>query len=155
LGPEDVQALVCHSDLRRTGTFDCSDPLVNRLHENVVWSMRGNFLDVPTDCAQRDERLGWTGDVQVFAPTALFLYDTAGFLTSWLADLAAEQHADGRVPNVVPEVLEGLLLGKHDHSAPAAAWGDAAVIVPWTIYERSGDSGILAVQYESMCAWVD
>jgi alpha-L-rhamnosidase len=155
LGPDDVRAVVCHSDLRRIGTFECSDPLVNRLHENVVWSMRGNFLDVPTDCAQRDERLGWTGDVQIFSPTALFLYDTAGFLTSWLADLAAEQHPDGRVPNVVPEVLEGLQLGKHDHSAPAAAWGDAAVVVPWTIYERTGDRGVLAAQYRSMCDWID
>src|SRR5262249_55670122 len=90
-----------------------------------------------------------------FAPTALFLYDSAGFLASWLADLAAEQHPDGRVPNVVPEVLEGLQLGKHDHSAPAAAWGDAAVIVPWTIYERTGDRGVLGSQYQSMCDWVD
>jgi alpha-L-rhamnosidase len=152
---DDVQAVVCHTDLTRTGTFECSDALVNRLHENVVWSMRGNFLDVPTDCAQRDERLGWTGDVQIFAPTALFLYDTGGFLRSWLGDLAAEQAADGRVPNVVPEVLDGLLLGSHDHGAPAAAWGDAAVIVPWTIYERTGDRGILEAQYRSMCAWVD
>jgi alpha-L-rhamnosidase len=155
LHPDDIRAVVCHSDLVRAGTFDCSDALVNRLHENVVWSMRGNFLDVPTDCAQRDERLGWAGDVQIFAPTALFLYDTAGFLSSWLADLAAEQDPDGRVSNVVPEVLDGLLLGSHDHGAPAAAWGDAAVIVPWTIYERTGDRGILAAQYESMCAWVD
>jgi alpha-L-rhamnosidase len=152
---DDVCAVVCHSDLRRSGTFECSDPLVDRLHENVVWSMRGNFLDVPTDCAQRDERLGWTGDVQVFAPTALFLYDTAGFLSSWLADLAAEQDSDGRVPNVVPEVLDGLLLGKHDHGAPNAGWGDAAVIVPWTIFERTGDRGILETQYHSMRAWID
>jgi alpha-L-rhamnosidase len=117
--------------------------------------MRGNFLDVPTDCAQRDERLGWTGDAQIFAPTALFLYDVAGFLTSWLEDLKAEQHADGRVPNVIPEVLHGLQLGKHDHSAAAAAWGDAAVIVPWTIYERTGDRGVLEAQYDSMRAWID
>ena len=77
---DDLRAVVCHSDLERTGWFECSDPLINRLHENVVWSMRGNFLDVPTDCPQRDERLGWTGDIQVFAPTACFLYDSAGFL---------------------------------------------------------------------------
>ena len=94
---DDIRAVVCHSDLERTGWFECSDPLINRLHENVVWSMRGNFLDVPTDCPQRDERLGWTGDIQVFAPTACFLYDSAGFLTSWLADLAAEQTAAGGV----------------------------------------------------------
>src|SRR2546425_781328 len=88
-------------DLERTGWFECSDPLKNRLHENVVWSMRGNFLDVPTDCPQRDERLGWTGDINVFAPTACFLYDCAGFLSSWLADLAAQPTAVGAVPFVL------------------------------------------------------
>jgi alpha-L-rhamnosidase len=151
----ELQAVVCHSDLERTGWFECSDPMVTRLHENIVWSMRGNFLDVPTDCAQRDERLGWTGDIQIFAPTALFLYDTAGFLVSWLQDLAAEQDPDGRVPNVVPEVLHGLQRGAHEHDAPAAGWGDAAVIVPWTIYELTGDRGVLERQYDSMRSWVD
>jgi alpha-L-rhamnosidase len=148
LQAEDIRAVVCHSDLERTGWFECSDPLINRLHENVVWGMRGNFLDVPTDCPQRDERLGWTGDIQVFAPTACFLYDTAGFLTSWLADLAAEQDAAGVVPFVVPNILPL-------SPVPAAAWGDAAVIVPWVLYQRYGDMDILAAQFESMCAWVD
>jgi alpha-L-rhamnosidase len=148
LQEEDIRAVVCHSDLERTGWFECSDPLINRLHENVVWSMRGNFLDVPTDCPQRDERLGWTGDILAFAPTACFLYDSAGFLTSWLADLAAEQTAEGVVPFVVPNILPMPPL-------PAAAWGDAAVFVPWVLYQRYGDAGILATQYESMCAWVD
>jgi alpha-L-rhamnosidase len=154
---EAVQAVVIHSDLERTGWFSCSDELVERLHENVVWSMRGNFLDLPTDCPQRDERLGWTGDTQVFAPTATFLYDTAGFLTSWLADLSAEQRArDGRVPNVVPDVLPHR--GKnerHNWHAPAAGWGDAAAIVPWVLYLRTGDIGLLAQQFESMKAWVE
>ncbi len=146
---DDICAVVCHSDLERTGWFECSDPLLNRLHENVVWSMRGNFLSIPTDCPQRDERLGWTGDIQVFAPTACFLYDSAGFLTSWLADLAAEQNAAGGiVPFVVPHVLPTLPI-------PAAAWGDATVIVPWVLYQRYGDDGILATQFESMRAWVD
>ncbi len=148
LGSDDLVAVVCHSDLERTGWFECSDPLINRLHENVVWSMRGNFLDVPTDCPQRDERLGWTGDIQVFAPTACFLYDTAGFLTSWLADLAADQSVTGVVPFVVPNIMDGPL-------PPAAAWGDAAVIVPWVLYQRFGDAGILADQFASMRAWVD
>jgi alpha-L-rhamnosidase len=143
----DVVAVVCHSDMERTGWFDCSDPLVDRLHENAVWSMRGNFLDVPTDCPQRDERLGWTGDLQVFAPTASFLYDSAGFLTSWLADLAAEQGKDGAVPFIVPNVM--------GTTAPAAAWGDAAVIVPWVLYRRYGDTGILKRQFASMRGWVD
>jgi alpha-L-rhamnosidase len=152
-----LRAVVLHSDLERTGWFSCSDELVEKLHENVVWSMRGNFLDLPTDCPQRDERLGWTGDVQVFAPTATFLFDTAGFLTSWLADLAAEQGArEGRVPNVVPDVLPRR--GKNDRHnwhAPAAGWGDAATIVPWVLYERTGDTCLLARQFESMKAWVE
>ena len=149
LDADAIRAVVCHSDLERTGWFECSDPLVNRLHENVVWSMRGNFLDIPTDCPQRDERLGWTGDLQVFAPTACFLYDVAGFLQSWLADLAAEQTAAGGVvPIVVPNILP-------EPVWPAAAWGDAAAIVPWVLYQRYGDAGILADQFASMAAWVD
>jgi alpha-L-rhamnosidase len=144
-----VRAVVCHSDMERTGWFECSDPLVNRLHENVVWSMRGNFLYIPTDCPQRDERLGWTGDIQVFSPTACFLYDTAGFLSSWLADLAAEQAAwGGMVPFYVPSLASTPM-------SPAAAWGDAAVIVPWVLYQCYGDVGILAEQFESMRAWVE
>jgi alpha-L-rhamnosidase len=145
---DNLNAVVCHSDMERTGWFECSDPLISRLHENVVWSMRGNFLDIPTDCPQRDERLGWTGDIQVFAPTACFLYDTAGFLQSWLRDVAADQDARGVVPVVVPNVLE-------DPPVPATAWGDAAVIVPWVLYQRYGDTDILADQFESMRAWVD
>ena len=148
LQAHDIRAVVCHSDLERTGWFECSDPLLNRLHENVVWSMRGNFLDIPTDCPQRDERLGWTGDIQVFAPTACFLYDSAGFLTSWLADLAAEQDTAGVVPFVVPNVIPM-------PSIPAAAWGDAAVIVPWVLYQCYSDVGVLASQFDSMRAWVD
>ncbi|HJR81703.1 MAG TPA: glycoside hydrolase family 78 protein, partial [Anaerolineales bacterium] len=146
---EDLSAVVIHSDMERTGWFDCSDPLLNRLHENVVWGMRGNFLDVPTDCPQRDERLGWTGDLEVFSPTASFLYDASGFLQSWLKDLAIEQHKlEGAVPHVVPNALS-----KGD--AGAAAWGDAATVVPWVLYQRYGDIGILADQFESMRAWVD
>lgn len=150
LDPADLVAVVCQSDLERTGWFACSEPDLERLHDNVVWSLRGNTLDVPTDCPQRDERLGWTGDLQVFAPTAAFLYDCAGFLSSWLADLAAEQ-ADhhGVVPHIVPFVdLTGPL-------RPAAAWGDAAVIVPWVLFQRYGDLALLTSQYDSMCAWVD
>ncbi|MBX2999460.1 MAG: glycoside hydrolase family 78 protein [Caldilineaceae bacterium] len=146
----DIEAVVCHSDMERTGWFDASDPLINRLHENVVWSMRGNFFSIPTDCPQRDERLGWTGDIQVFAPTASFLYDSAGFLTSWLADLAAEQAVAGVVPFFVPDAAP-----RPRANPPAAAWGDAAVIVPWVLYQRFGDKGILETQFESMCAWVD
>ncbi|WP_033338813.1 alpha-L-rhamnosidase [Catenuloplanes japonicus] len=148
LAAEDLQAVVVGSDLRRTGWFGSSHTLLNRFHDNVVWGMRGNFLDVPTDCPQRNERLGWTGDIQVFAPTASFLFDSAGFLTSWLADLAAEQQKDGSVPFVVPDALR-------NPGPAAAAWGDAAVIVPWTLYQRTGDLGLLKRQLPSMRGWVD
>jgi alpha-L-rhamnosidase len=148
LRAEDLEAVVVGTALRRTGWFSCSDPDLERFHENVVWGMRGNFLDVPTDCPQRDERLGWTGDIQVFAPTASFLFDTAGFLTSWLADLSADQHADGSVPFVIPDVLP-------PGAATAAGWGDAAVVVPWVLYQRYGDTQILQRQFASMRGWVD
>ncbi|HZM74191.1 MAG TPA: glycoside hydrolase family 78 protein [Candidatus Limnocylindrales bacterium] len=149
LGRDDVAAIVCHTAMTRTGWFSCSDPLLRKLHDNVVWSMRGNFLEVPTDCPQRDERLGWTGDLAVFAPTASFLYDCAGMLASWLKDLAAEQEQLGTVPFYVPWVE---LLGPPQ---PAAVWGDAAVAAPWTLHERFGDVGLLCAQYASMRAWVD
>jgi alpha-L-rhamnosidase len=149
---EDVTAVVYHSDLERTGWFECSEPLLTKLHDNVVWGMRGNFLDVPTDCPQRDERLGWTGDIQVFAPTAAYLYDCAGFLASWLKDLAADQTPEGVVPLYVPRVD---LHGPFGEPIPQAGWGDAAVLVPWVVYQRFGDADVLRRQYRSMCAWVD
>jgi alpha-L-rhamnosidase len=149
LTPYDLEAVVCHSDMVPTGTFHSSHAGLNRLEENVRWSLKGNFVDLPTDCPQRDERLGWTGDIQVFAPTASFLYDCSGFLASWLADVAAEQIEYGTVPHYVPYIQ--LIFP----AAPAAAWGDAAVIVPWVLYEQFGDLGLLRVQYPSMCAWVE
>lgn len=149
LRAEDFEAVVIHSDLRRTGYFESSDALLNRLHENVVWSMRGNMLALPTDCPQRDERLGWTGDVQVFAPTAAFLYDVDAFLGSWLTDLALEQEAaDGVVPVVIPWVLGW-------EPTEVAAWGDAATVVPSVLLERFGDRTLLAQQLPSMRAWAD
>jgi alpha-L-rhamnosidase len=147
---EDVEAVVLGSALERTGWFDSTDLQLNRLHENVVWSTRGNFLDVPLDCPQRDERLAWTGDIQAFAPAASFLFDTAGFLGTWLADLAAEQHADGSVPHVIPSIS-----AEDAWSLPAAGWGDAATFVPWAVYQRTGDVSILQRQFGSMRAWVD
>ncbi|WP_028644068.1 alpha-L-rhamnosidase [Nocardioides sp. URHA0020] len=149
---ESVVARVYHTDMRRTGEFECSDPLVNRLHENVVWSMRGNFLDIPTDCPQRDERLGWTGDLQVFAPTATFLYDCTGMLSSWLKDLAVEQLPDGNVPWYVPYIPTIPMWTPPEASA---VWGDAAVLTPWDLYTATGDRELLARQYASARAWVD
>lgn len=149
--PAAVTAVVLASDLPRTGWFDSSHELLDRLHENIVWGMRGNFLAIPTDCPQRDERLGWTGDIQVFTPTASFLADCDAFLASWLRDLAHEQRrAGGVVPLVVPAALASLGIG-----GPTAAWGDAATIVPWVLYERFGDLGVLRDAYPSMRDWVD
>jgi alpha-L-rhamnosidase len=145
-----VGAVVVGNDLARIGTFECSNPLLNRLHDNVVWSMRGNFLSVPTDCPQRDERLGWTGDIAVFAPTAAFLYDVNGFLRDWLVDLALEQaHAGSTVPMVVPDALK-YLDGAFGIGGTVAIWGDAAVWVPWALWQAYGDATVLADQFESM-----
>jgi alpha-L-rhamnosidase len=153
LTTSDLEAVVLHTDLLPTGTFACSDRDLNRLHENVVWAMRGNFVDVPTDCPQRDERLGWTGDLQVFAPTASFLYDTAGMLRSWLADLAVDQReAGGIVPLWVPNAE--ITQGGFPPLQVEAGWGDAAVVVPWVLYQRYGDMQALADQWGSMTAWV-
>lgn len=147
--PADVRAEVISSDMRRTGWFKSSDDLLNRLHENVVWGMRSNFLYLPTDCPQRDERLGWTGDIQIFGPTAAFLYDCDGFLSSWLRDVWLEQRAaDGAVAFVVPDVL-------NSGGIPAAAWGDVATVLPMVLFDRFGDRGTLEAQYQSMKDWTE
>lgn len=137
---------VIHTDMVPTGEFECSNLIVNQLQQNIKWGQRGNFVDVPTDCPQRDERLGWTGDAQVFIRTALFNYQGAPFFTKWLRDLAADQLPNGGVPFVIPNVVDG------DSSA---AWGDAAVICPWTVYLSYGDTRLLEEQYPSMQAWVE
>jgi len=165
--------IVVHSDLDRTGEFSCSNPLVNRLFENIVWSQKGNFLDVPTDCPQRDERCGWTGDLQVYAPTACLNMDSAPFLTRWLRDLRKDQRKNGSIPLIVPDTFadrkelfarslkrgrkrEGDHRGLFDKVAvlsvldSSAGWGDVAILLPWQLYLRYGDSRVLESQYESM-----
>jgi alpha-L-rhamnosidase len=154
LTEDSLTAVVVHSELRRIGHFSCSDDLLNQLHHNVVWGTRGNFLDVPTDCPQRDERLGWTGDIAVFAPTAAFLFDVEGFLRDWLADLAVEQRAaDGMVPFVVPDALK---YQEHPEEFPApessAIWSDTAVWVPWALWRAYGNLDVLAETFDSMAA---
>ncbi|MEO5315059.1 family 78 glycoside hydrolase catalytic domain [Pseudarthrobacter sp. CC12] len=154
LTADDVEAVVVHSDLERTGTFECSNELVNQLHRNIVWGLRGNFLDLPTDCPQRDERLGWTGDIAVFAPTAAYLYDVKGFLQDWLLDLAAEQKAtNGLVPITVPDALK-YCPQPPEFPAPesSALWSEASVWVPWALWEAYGDISVLRNQYESMAS---
>jgi len=151
--PEAVTAIAISSDLERTGWFKCSDELVNKLHDSTVWSMRDNFVSLPTDCPQRDERLGWTGDIMWFAPTGADLFDVDGFLANWMGDVAAEQTTDGSIiPFVVPSPLSGIAAA---FSGPAAAWGDVATVVPWVLYQRYADIDILRAQYPSMTTWVD
>ncbi|MGE0100860.1 MAG: family 78 glycoside hydrolase catalytic domain [Blastocatellales bacterium] len=146
-----LTGVVIHSDIDPAGEFAASQPLINQLQHNIVWGQKGNFLDVPTDCPQRDERLGWTGDAQVFARTAIFNMDVAGFFTKWLGDVAADQLPSGSVPFVIPDVLSK----PNAPAAGSAAWADAAVIIPWTMYLTYGDKRILERQYESMAKWVE
>ena len=148
LSTDDLTGVVIHSAMEPSGHFQSSHPLVNHLQHNIVWGQKGNFLDVPTDCPQRDERMGWTGDVQVFASTANINMNTAGFFTKWLGDLAADQDGEGSVPAVVPNV-------RRERGFGGAGWADAATIVPWSLYQYFGDTLILARQYESMKAWVE
>ncbi|MBV9922135.1 MAG: family 78 glycoside hydrolase catalytic domain [Pseudonocardia sp.] len=152
---EALVAVVVHSDLARIGQFACSDDLLNQLHRNVVWGTRGNFLDVPTDCPQRDERLGWTGDIAVFAPTAAFLFDVKDFLRDWLADLDAEQRAaEGMVGFVVPDVLKYVPARAFAGRESTAIWSDASVWVPWALWQAYGDRRVLEESYASMAAHV-
>ena len=144
---DQIMGVVIHSAMTPTGTFACSDALINQLQHNIQWGQKGNFVDVPTDCPQRDERLGWTGDAQVFAPTAAFNFDVAGFYTKWMKDFTADQLETGRMPHVIPDVLKG--------DGGATAWADASIIVPWTVYQVYGDKRILAEQYNTMRAWVE
>ncbi len=143
---DQITGVVIHSDMKPTGSFNCSDPMINQLQHNIQWGQKGNFLDVPTDCPQRDERLGWTGDAQVFSMTAAFNFNVAPFYTKWMRDVAADQLPNGLVPHVIPDVLKG--------GGGSTAWADAALIVPWTNYLVYGDKRILEVQYPSMKAWV-
>lgn len=150
--PDEVKkknftAIVVHSDIRRTGYFECSDETVNKLFKNIIWGQKSNFLDVPTDCPQRDERLGWTGDAQVFVRTASLNFDVERFFKKWLHDLAADQGRDGCVPHVIPNIF--------DDMGGSSAWSDAAVICPWEIYRTYGDKKILEDQFDSMKAWID
>jgi alpha-L-rhamnosidase len=149
--PSDFRSVALYSALPVTGTFHCSDSLVNRLQQNIVWSQQSNFIDIPTDCPQRSERLGWTGDAQMFAATAAFNRRVDGFFEKWLRDLETDQGKDGGMPNVVPDIVNRTL-----HRAPkgVAGWGDAAVIIPWTLFEVYNDTARLAESYASMQAWV-
>jgi len=146
--PEAFKAIAIYADMETTGSFSTSNALLNQLQHNIEWGQKGNFLDVPTDCPQRDERLGWTGDAQVFYRTAAFNMDVAGFFTKWMKDVAADQLPNGSVPFVVPNVLG-------ENSTGSTGWADAATIIPWDMYLTYGDKNILETQYPSMKGWVD
>ncbi|MDD3409303.1 MAG: family 78 glycoside hydrolase catalytic domain, partial [Eubacteriales bacterium] len=160
LNADAFTACVVHSDMEQTGRFSCSNPLLNQLWHNILWSLKGNFLDIPTDCPQRDERMGWTGDAQIFSATACYLMNADPFYRKWLVDVAADQTPEGGVPHIVPDIISGAkgvekdwLLSQGTHSA--AAWADAAVVIPWNLYVAYGDADVLRRQYKSMQAWVD
>ena len=146
LSLDQFTACVMHSDMEKTGDFHCSNQKVNQLQSNITWGQRGNFLDIPTDCPQRDERLGWTGDAQIFSWTASFNRNTALFFQKWMRDVAAESSLEKGVPHVVPDIL-----GQYSSSA----WSDVAVIVPWVVYQTYGDKGILEENWKCMHEWVD
>jgi alpha-L-rhamnosidase len=147
LKPENFEAVALYSDMKPTGEFTSSNPLLNQLQNNIQWGQRGNFLDVPTDCPQRDERLGWTGDAQAFSRTAAFNFDVHNFFSKWMKDVAADQEPSGSVPFVIPNVLGSGAGG-------ATGWADVATIIPWNMYLAYGDRKILVDQYNSMKAWV-
>ena len=151
IDPETFTSEAIYSDMRPTGRFECSDARVNRLFENGVWGQKSNFVDLPTDCPQRDERMGWTGDAQVFCRTASMNMNTAAFFRKYLYDLAIEQAKDGYVPVTVPNYLRETGIWQ----LPITGWGDAATIIPWTMYVHYGDKAVLEAQYPSMKAWVD
>lgn len=151
-----VTMQVVHSDLRRANAFACSDDDLNRLHEIVDWSFRGNAVDVPTDCPTR-ERLAWTGDYQVFAPTATRLYDVHGFSRKWLRSVRDDQLDDGRVANFSPDGrrIKHHLDDQFAMMTGSSGWGDAIVAVPWELYESYGDEQVLAENWDAMARWVE
>ena len=148
-----IEAFALYSDVEQIGDFECSNPLINRLQQNILWSSKSNFVDIPTDCPQRDERMGWTGDIAVFAKTACFNFDMSRFLEKWLLDLRKEQLSSGGLPNTIPA---------HQYAFPVTMpkmavdfWGDASLLVPMALYEKTGEESILAESYESMKKYVN
>lgn len=153
--PEDFTGIALHSDMASSGSFETSNPLLNQLQSNIRWGQKGNFLDVPTDCPQRDERLGWTGDAEVFSRTAAFNFNVNQFFAKWLVDVKADQAPNGAVPFVIPDVLTRTSIGKENTQAGAAGWSDASIIIPYNVYTTYGDKQVLENQYESMKAYLN
>ena len=158
IDPQNFTAIAIYSDMESIGSFSCSNDLINKLHSNIQWGLKGNFLDIPTDCPQRDERLGWTGDAQVFIHAASYLHNVLPFFRKWLQDLALDQKPDGGVPFVIPDILGNLEPDSNNTSAAkhsSCGWGDAAVIIPWALYTYYGDKQVLEDSYLSMKGWVE
>ena len=145
--PDEIMAIVVHSDMKRTGYFRCSDEMINQLFHNIIWGQKGNFLDVPTDCPQRDERLGWTGDAQVFCKVASYNYNVEKFFKKWMGDLRAMQKPSGSIPSFVPT--------KFDDHGGSSAWADIATVLPWQMYLTYGNKELLRENYSLMKKWVD
>ncbi|MBR2822828.1 MAG: family 78 glycoside hydrolase catalytic domain [Clostridia bacterium] len=143
---DQVRAIVLHSEMKRTGWLESSDPMLNRLFSNILWTMKSNYLDIPTDCPQRDERYGWTGDGQLFSRAGMYLYDTRHFFRKWLADMRAAQWENGWVPEVIPSLTA--------YKPGGAGWSDAVTIIPWNLYEAYGDLSFLSDMYEAMEKWI-
>ena len=146
VNPDDFTAVVVHSDIERTGDFECSDARINQLYHNIIWGQKSNFLDVPTDCPQRDERLGWTGDAQVFARCAAYNFNVDRFFHKWLSDMTLDQRHTGAIPHVIPNI---------GWASPSAGWADACVIIPWQMYLLYGDRELLRRQYVTIKRWID
>lgn len=149
-----IKSVPISSAVDRVGTLTTGNPLVNRLVENTVWSQRSNFIDIPTDCPQRDERLGWTGDAQVFAPTSCYLFESHGFWRKWLRDVMADQREDGAIPHFSPDPTR-LRPDAFPNAYGSTGWGDAICVVPWTLYEFYGDTEVLEECLPAMVRWVD
>ena len=143
---DNIHAIVLHSEMTRTGWLDSSDPMLNQLFSNILWSQKGNYLDIPTDCPQRDERYGWTGDGQIFCCAGTYQYDVRKFFKKWLADMRAAQHENGWVPEVIPSLTA--------YKPGGAAWSDAVTIIPWQLYETYGDVTFITDMYEAMKKWI-
>ena len=144
--PDQIRAVVLHSEMKRTGWLDSSDPMLNQLFSNILWTQKSNSLDIPTDCPQRDERYGWTGDGQLFSRAGMYLYDTRQFFRKWLADMRAAQWENGWVPEVIPSLTA--------YKPGGAGWSDAVTIIPWNLYETFGDLSFLSDMYEAMEKWI-
>ncbi len=143
---DQIHAIVLHSEMRRTGWLESSDPMLNQLFSNILWGQKGNYLDIPTDCPQRDERYGWTGDGQIFCRAGSYQYDVRQFFSKWLADMRAAQHENGWVPEVIPSLTA--------YKPGGAAWSDAVTIIPWQLYETYGDVSFIADMYDAMKKWI-